>query len=319
MHVMALCKRTTSNRFSARIAGSAPAAEMPRFVEPQLATLKGKAPAGDRWVHEIKFDGYRAQVHVDGGQVRVFTRSGLDWTKKFHLIAESFEGLPIDRAIFDGEICVVKEGRTNFSALQAELAAGRQRSMVLYLFDLLFMDGFDLRKSPQLERKRVLKMLYDEAGMKEPLLYSEHLDTDGQAMFEAAAKLNWEGIISKRVDAPYRSDRNEGWLKIKVSQREQFPIVGFVPAAAGGIAALHVARREGKTLTYVGKVGTGFSMKVSADLRKRLDALPPPKVKLTMKRHIRAVEPSLVAEVEYRDITSDGFLRHSSFKGLAED
>lgn len=227
---VALRKRT-STRFSARIiVGSVPAADMPGFIKPQLAILKLKAPAGERWIHEIKYDGYRVQVHVDRGRVRVFTRSGLDWTKKFHLIAESFEGLPIDRAIFDGEVVVIKDGRTDFGALQAELAAGRQRSIVLYLFDLLFLDGFDLRKSPQLERKRILKSLYDETGMKEPLLYSEHLDTDGQAMFEAAAKLNWEGIISKRVDAPYRSDRNEGWLKIKCSQR------GRRPSGAGSAA-----------------------------------------------------------------------------------
>lgn len=142
---------------------------------------------------------------------------------------------------------------------------------------------------------------------------------DGAAMFAAAEKLNWEGIISKRADAPYRSgDRSDSWQKIKTSRREQFHIVGFVPAL-GGIAGLHVARRESKNLTYVGKVGTGFSYKTSADLRRRLDALPPPKVKLAMKRHIRTVEPKLIANVEYRDITSDGYLRHPSFKGLAED
>jgi ATP-dependent DNA ligase len=138
---------------------------------------------------------------------------------------------------------------------------------------------------------------------------------DGVAMFAGAEKLNWEGIVSKRADAPYRSD---SWQKIKTSEREFFPIVGFEPAL-GGIAALHVGRREGKKLTYVGKVGTGFTMKVSADLRRRLDALPPPKTKLFSKRHIKAVEPTLVAHVEYRDITADGFLRHPSFKGLAED
>jgi bifunctional non-homologous end joining protein LigD len=312
---MALRKRT-STRFSARmIAGSVPAAEMPGFIGPQSATLKLKPPAGDKWVHEIKYDGYRVQVHVDKGKVRCFTRSGLDWTKKFAVIAEGFEGLPTERAIFDGEVCVIKDGRTDFSALQAELASGRQRSLVYYVFDLLFLDGFDLRKVPQIERKRLLENLLK--GVKPPIVYSEHMD-DGVAMFAGADRLNWEGIISKRADAPYRSDRNEGWLKIKTSKREQLHIVGYVQAI-GGIAALHVARREGKKMTYLGKVGTGFTNKVSADLRKLLDALPAPKVKLAMKRHIRAVEPTLIAEVEYREITSEGYLRHSSFKGLAED
>lgn len=316
---MALRKRTKT-RFSARmIEGSVPAAEMPGFVEPQLATLKAKPPAGAGWVHEIKYDGYRIQTHVDRGRVRTFTRSGLDWSKKFGAIVDAFAGAPFEKAIFDGELCVVQDDRTDFSALQAALTAKKQSALVYYVFDLLFLDGFDLRKSPQLERKRILEMLFEEAGLAHPLIYSQHLTSDPNAMFEAAAKLNWEGIISKRADAPYRSDRNEGWLKIKCVQRDSFPIVGFVPAAAGGIAALHVARRDGKKMVYMGKVGTGFTQKVSSDLRKRLDALPPPRTKLQMKRHIRAVEPKLIAEVEYRDITSDGFLRHSSFKGLAKD
>jgi bifunctional non-homologous end joining protein LigD len=317
---MALRKRS-STRFSARmIAGAVPATDMPGFIPPQLATLKLKPPGGDRWIHEIKYDGYRVQVHVDRGKVQVFTRSGLDWTKKFHIIAESFEGLPIDRGIFDGEVCVIKDGRTDFSALQAELSSGRQRSLVFYMFDLLFLDGFDLRKSPQIERKRILKSLYDETRMKAPLLYSEHLTDDPQAMFEAAARLNWEGIISKRVDAPYRSDRNEGWLKIKVSQREKFPIVGFIKDP-GGIAALYLGKRVGKELTYVGKVGTGFTRAVSADLRKKLDAIVTPKSKLTgrvNKPKATWVHPLLVAEIKYRDITAEGYLRHSSFKGLAK-
>jgi bifunctional non-homologous end joining protein LigD len=140
-------------------------------------------------------------------------------------------------------------------------------------------------------------------------------------MFKAAAKLNWEGIISKRVDAPYRSDRNEGWLKIKCSVREKFPIVGFVPDP-GGVAALYLGKRVGKELTYIGKVGTGFTRAVSADLRKKLDAIATPKTLLTgkaSKPRARWVEPTLIAEVEYRDITSEGYLRHSSFKGLAKE
>lgn len=309
----------SSTRFSARmVQGATPSAEMPGLVSPQLATLKLKAPAGDRWIHEIKYDGYRAQVHIDRGRVRVFTRNGYDWTKKFHLIAEAFEGLPIDRAIIDGEICVIKDGRTDFSALQAELGSGRQRSLVMYCFDLLFLDGFDLRQSPQIERKRILKSLFDEIRMTPPLLYSAHLETDGQEMFEHTCKLNWEGIISKRTDAPYRSDRNEGWLKIKCVQRDAFPIVGFIPNT-GGIAALYLGKRDGDGLAYVGKVGTGFTRKASVDLRKRLDALVTPKSKLSgkvSKPKATWVNPSLLADVEFRDITSEGYLRHSSFKGL---
>ncbi|WP_404535538.1 non-homologous end-joining DNA ligase [Bradyrhizobium ottawaense] len=291
---------------------------MPRFIPPQLATLRPMPPAGAGWIHEIKFDGYRAQAHISADGTRVFTRSGLDWTKRFPTIAAELAGAGIDQAVIDGEIVVIVDSRTDFSALQADLSAGRHDRMLFYAFDLMHLDGHDLRKVPLRERKRLLQKLIERTGLGPSIIYSEHMD-DGATMFAGAERLNWEGIVSKRADAPYRSgERSDSWQKIKTSKRETFHIVGFVPAM-GGIAALHVARREGEKLTYVGKVGTGFTMKVSTDLRRRLDALPAPKQKLVAKRHIKAVEPRLVAKVEYRDITADGYLRHPSFKGLAED
>lgn len=297
--------------------GSVPA-PMPGFIPPQLATLRPRPPAGADWIHEIKFDGYRAQIHVSANGTRVFTRSGLDWTKRFTGIASPWAGAGVDQAVVDGEIVVVVDSRTDFSALQADLAAGRQDRLLFYAVDLLHLDGHDLRKVPLRERKRLLAELIEDRKLKAPIIYSEHM-ADGAAMFAGAERLNWEGIVSKRADAPYRSgDRSDSWQKIKTSKREQFHVVGYVPAT-GGIAALHVARREGAKLIYVGKVGTGFTMKVSADLRRRLDALPSPKQKLIAKRHIKVVEPALVAHVEYRDFTAEGYLRHPSFKGLAED
>jgi bifunctional non-homologous end joining protein LigD len=209
---------------------------------------------------------------------------------------------------------VVVNERTDFSALQADLAADRQDRLLFYAFDLLYLDCYDLRRAPLLERKRLLRNLFDRTGLKAPALYSEHMN-DGVAMFAGAERLNWEGIVSKRADAPYRSGGSDSWQKIKTSKRETFPIVGYVPDL-GGITALHVARRDGKKLTSVGKVGTGFTNKVSADLRRQLEALEKPKERIAGKRHIRAVEPRLVAHVEYRDITADGHLRHPSFKGL---
>jgi bifunctional non-homologous end joining protein LigD len=173
-------------------------AEMPGFIKPQLATLKSKAPKGDQWLHEIKYDGYRIQVHVNRGK-KVYTRNGLDWTKRFSTIAGAFD-IP-GEAIIDGEVVVVHEGRTNFSELQAELAAGRQDRLVYYAFDLLWRDG-DLRNFPQDERKQALLDMLGENGIEAPVVYSDHLVGDGQQMFEHAAKLNWEGIISKRADAP---------------------------------------------------------------------------------------------------------------------
>ena len=312
--------KRTQTRFVARmIKGAVPAADMPGFIPPQLATLKLRAPVGEKWIHEIKYDGYRVQVHLNKGNVKLYTRNGHDWTNRFAIIAESFN-IPVERAIFDGEIVVVKDGRTNFSQLQAELASGRQRALAFYAFELLFLEGFDLQRSPQLERKRVLKMLFDETKLKSPILYSDHLVTDGNEMFQHACKLNWEGIISKNAEAPYRSERNEGWLKIKCSQRAKFPVIGFIKDP-GGIAALYLGKHDGKELSYIGKVGTGWSRTVSADLRKKLNEVVSPKSKLTKpvrKPKATWVEPKFYAEVEYRDITSEGLLRHSSFKGLSD-
>ena len=288
---------------------------MSGFVKPQLATLKTKAPNGDRWLHEIKYDGYRVQVHVNSGRKKVYTRNGLDWTKRFSVIAGALD--ISGQAIIDGEVVVVHEGRTNFSELQAELAAGRQDRLVYYAFDLLWRDG-DLRKLPQIERKQALLNLLGENGIENPVLFSEHLIGDGQKMFEHAAKLNWEGIISKRADAPYRSGRNENWLKIKAVQKGKFPVVGFVKDPSG-VAALYLGKQEGKDLVYMGKVGTGWSRTVSSQIRKQLDTVVSPKSKLT--KNIRKpkatwVEPKFYADVEYRDVTSEGLLRASSFKGL---
>src|SRR6267154_5981113 len=290
---------------------------MPGFIKPQLATLKAKAPQGEQWIHEIKYDGYRVQVHVNSGRKKVYTRNGLDWTKRFSVIAGAMD-IP-GQAIIDGEVVVIHEGRTNFSELQAELSAGRQDRLVYYAFDLLWRDG-DLRKLPQIERKQALRDLLDENGIEAPIVYSEHLTGDGQEMFEHAAKLNWEGIISKRADAPYRSERTEAWQKIKTVQKGSFPVIGYIKDPTG-VAALYLGKREGKDLVYMGKVGTGWSRTVSSQIRKQLDTVVSPKSKLTKpikKPKATWVEPSFVADVEYRDITSEGLLRASSFKGLSK-
>jgi bifunctional non-homologous end joining protein LigD len=288
---------------------------MPGFIKPQLATLRSNAPNGDLWLHEIKYDGYRIQVHLSRGRKKVYTRNGLDWTQRFTEIAGAL-AVP-GEAIIDGEVVVVHEGRTNFSELQAELAAGRQGRLVYYAFDLLWRNG-DLRKLPQIERKQLLLDLLGENGVELPVLYSEHLVGDGQKMFEHAAKLHWEGIVSKRADAPYRSERNENWLKIKAIHKGKFPVIGFIKDQTG-VAALYLGKQEGAELVYMGKVGTGWSRTVSNQIRKQLDTVISPKSKLTKavkKPKATWVEPKFCADVEYRDITSEGLLRASSFKGL---
>lgn len=314
-------KRTQSPSLG-DVEGAIPSVVMPGFLAPQLAILRPRPPTGAEWIHEIKLDGYRAQAHVSADGTKVFTRSGLNWTKRFVRIEAELAGAGLGQAIIDGEIVVVVDERTDFGALQADLATGRQDRMLFYAFDLLYADGYDLRKVPLVERKRLLRDLFDRFGLSAPIIYSEHMETDGAAMFEAAKRLNWEGIISKKADAPYRSgDRSDSWQKIKTSVREKFPIVGFIPGA-GGISALYLGKREGRELRYIGKVGTGFTRTTAADLRRKLDAIATPKQKLTKQvRKPKAtwVEPVLIADVEYRDITGDGLLRHPSFKGLADD
>ncbi|WP_333927005.1 non-homologous end-joining DNA ligase [Bradyrhizobium sp. CCBAU 11361] len=290
-------------------------AVMPRFIKPQLATLKMKAPAGEGWIHEIKYDGYRVQIHVDRGAAKIFTRNGHDWTKRFSAIAGAFRLK--SQTIFDGEVVVVHEGRTNFSKLQADLAKGRQDRMLFYAFDILFHNGEDLRSKPQLKRKEILKELIDM--LDPPVLYSDHLEGGGHQLFEGAARLNYEGIVSKRVDAPYRSDRNEGWLKIKTVQKGKFPVVGFIKDPSG-VAALYLGKKEGKNLVYMGKVGTGWDRTTSAKMRRALDAVISPKSKLSKqlkKPKATWVEPVFAAEIEYRDITSEGLLRASALKGFS--
>jgi bifunctional non-homologous end joining protein LigD len=289
---------------------------MPGFIKPQLATLKSKAPSGSQWVHEIKYDGYRVQVHVNRGVVKIFTRNGYDWTKRFSFIARAFRLK--SQSIFDGEVVVVHEGRTNFSELQADLAKGSQHRMTFYAFDLLYHNGTDLRPKRQIERKEVLKSLTDM--LEPPVLYSEHVLSDGNEMFAASCKLGWEGIVSKDANAPYRSDRVEAWQKVKCVQKGKFPVIGFIKDPTG-VAALYLGKREGKDLVYMGKVGTGWSRTVSSQIRRQLETVVSPKSKLTKpvkKPKATWVEPSFVADVEYRDITSEGLLRQSSFKGLSK-
>jgi bifunctional non-homologous end joining protein LigD len=224
-------------------------APMPGFVQPQLATLKAKPPGGD-YLHEIKFDGYRVQPHISRGHATIYTRSGLDWTKRFRPIAEALD--QNISAIFDGEVVVVENDRPNFSLLQADLSSGRKDRMALYVFDILFLDGQDLRDVPLIGRKQVLSSL--RSKFRSPVFLSEHFDVDGPDLFESASRMGLEGIVSKRMDAPYKSGRTETWIKVKCVRKGRFPIVGFIPDV-GGVSALYLGKREGKELIYAGKVG----------------------------------------------------------------
>lgn len=241
-------------RFVARTLKGAKPAPFPGFVEPCLATLKDKPPAGPRWVHELKLDGYRAQASFDDGRATIYSRRGHDWTARFRPIAEALQHLPANGFIIDGEVVVPDQhGRPNFGWLQDDLAEGRTDRMLYYAFDLLWLDGFDIRAAPLVDRKRVLAEILETPP--HPIVYSEHFEVEGAALYDQACKLGVEGILSKVRDAPYRSGRGDTWIKVKCWQRRKFVAVGFVPESTAGIAALRPGEIRGGKLMYAGKVG----------------------------------------------------------------
>ena len=300
-------------------------APMPGFIEPQLATLRPSPPEGEDWLHEIKFDGYRIQAHVSGGKVKLFTRKGLDWTPKFgDAIADSLAALDCDDAIIDGEVVVLSDkGVASFSALQDALSAGRTGSMLYYVFDLLHLDGADLRGTALAARKEKLLALIGSNST--PLHYSEHFTEPGRTMLAHVCKMGLEGVISKRADAPYEAGRGSGWVKAKCTLRQEFVILGYVPSTATGrgLRSLVVGYNKNGKLQYGGRVGTGFSSTAAHDLKKRLDRLvtkkPPVVSEPARDKQVVWTKPQLVAEVEFRSWTTDGILRQASYQGLRED
>ena len=263
-----------------------------------------------------------------GDRVKLLTRKGLDWTAKFSGIAQSLRALKLGSALIDGEVVVEDEaGVSSFTGLQEALKSGRSDRMVFYAFDLLYLDGYDLTRVPLIDRKILLAGCLDDVPAHGAVRYSEHIERSGAAMVRHACRLGLEGIVSKRKDLPYRAGRGPHWLKIKCMQRQEFVIAGYVPSttSARRSVAWFWALHEGGRLVHVGRVGTGFTEAVARDLWTALEALkrsdPPFAQKLPAEaaRGVRWVEPKLVAEVELRGWTTDGLLRHASFKGLRDD
>ncbi len=299
-------------KMAARKAAAAPARKtrrkrgpMPGFIEPQLATLRTSPPEGDAWVHEIKFDGYRIQAQVSDGEVTLFTRKGLDWTARFGTqIAKTLAALDCDDAVLDGEIVVLSDkGIASFSALQEALSSGRGERLLYYVFDLLWLDGKDLRGLPLAERKAKLQALVGAPSNRSPVQFSEDFSEPGRTMLAHACRMGLEGVISKRTDASYESGRSHDWVKTKCTLRQEFVILGYVPstAAGRGLRSLAVGyHRQGK-LQYGGRVGTGFAGTITNELKKRLDMIrakkPPVSGEAAKDREVVWVKPELVAEV----------------------
>lgn len=298
---------------SAEIGVKAP---YPGFVPPALATSIDKVPSGDRWFHEIKFDGYRSQLHVINSDTKVYTRNGVDWTRRFKKVANDAFLINAESAIIDGEITVpAADGTSDFAVLQKELK-GDSTKIVMVAFDLLYMNGHDLRKLPLSERKARLKKLIAKTNIQ----FSESFQVDGGEMLAHCCKLGLEGVVSKIASSPYASGRTDYWVKKTCAQRETLTIAGF---ALDGSKwdGLYIGRRNGKDLVYAGKVDHGFDKTSAAELRRRLTPLirkTQPFSKAIAHKAIW-VEPELMAEIEYRAKSAAGKVRHPFFKGLRED
>jgi bifunctional non-homologous end joining protein LigD len=296
---------------------------MPDRVRPCLAMLVDKPPKGPDWAFEVKWDGYRLAVHVEADRVRIVTRGGYDWTSRFASIAAEARQLGYKTLILDGEAVVLDDqGRSDFGLLQRALGKRPSlhdpREILFFAFDLLYVDGWDLRRLPLRERRWLLEPIV--AGRESAIRLSEEVEADGEEFLRIACEHGLEGIIAKQREKPYRSGRNGDWLKITCTRRDSFVIVGYEPSTfPGAIGRLLLAARKGDGLIYVGGVGTGYSREMAIELRKLLSGMVAKKRAVNLKRKGAVfTEPVLIAEIEYRTWTEDGKLRHPSFKGIRE-
>jgi bifunctional non-homologous end joining protein LigD len=299
-------------------------AEFPAFIEPCDPSLRQRAPAGDDWVYEIKADGYRSQIHVHNGKVTAYSRTGLNWTDQFSLIAEAAQRLSVRQAVFDGEAVVYgATGIPDFQALRRELGRKRLGGLRYHAFDLLYLDGYDLRSVPYVQRKEILKQVL--AGAPEQLIYVGYLEAEGGRVYDHACNMGLEGIVGKRRQSIYRSGRVNDWVKLKCTKSDNFPIVAFVEklgARPRRIASLYLGRRKDGKLVYAGKARTGYTEAIARELREQLDPLitkTSPLSEQVNKPKATWVTPALDAEIEYGGLTDDGLLREAVFKGIRDD
>ncbi|MGH8387473.1 MAG: DNA ligase D [Pseudomonas sp.] len=313
---------------SAQLAG-AHKAKLPDVIKPELATLVEKAPEGE-WSYEVKFDGYRIMARIDHDEVKLFTRNGHDWTHKLPGQAKALASLGLESAWLDGEMVVADErGVPDFQALQNAFDAGRSGNILYYLFDLLYLNGVDLREVPVEERRAALATVL-KANNDDPLLrFSNAFGEDPQALLNSACQMRMEGLIGKRLGSPYVSRRSSDWVKLKCKHRQEFVIVGFTDPkgsrSAFGALLLGLHDRDSGKLRFAGKVGTGFT---EATLSKIHEQLKPLQVKKTALANppgeaefkgVHWLKPSLLAQVAFAEMTKDGSVRHAVFHGLRDD
>ena len=320
-------KSTAAKRFApAKLPGAKEA--LPGFVAPQLASEAATPPVGAQWVHELKLDGYRVQAHIDkAGKVRLFTRSGLDWTHRMPAVARELGKLSVESAILDGEVVVLDgEGQSSFAALQAAFDEGAAHPLTYFVFDLLHLNGHNLRQQPLTARKEILAKMLDSMAEHEVIRYGQHIEAEGAMIFAEACQRGAEGIVSKRGDGVYLSGRSKSWIKSKCDRRQEFVIGGFTKPSNGteGIGALLLGYYEGKKLVYAGRTGTGFTQVSSRALRRQLEGIRQAKIPFAAVPDAAAkgaiwVKPALVGQVQFSTWTADKLVRQASFKGLRDD
>ncbi|AGN79198.1 DNA ligase D [Pseudomonas sp. GD03651] len=324
----AAAKKAAAPRASRKRTVKGPKVPLPAQLSPQLATLVDSPPSGD-WRYEVKFDGYRILARIEGDDIRLFTRNGHDWSSKMPRQIAALRELGIDAAWLDGEMVVADEnGAADFQALQNAFDTEHDDAITYYLFDLPFLGGQDLRQVALQGRRDTLRQLLerDESGV---LKFSADFDEPVQSLLDSACRLELEGLIGKRADSPYSGRRSPDWVKLKCKQRQEFVVVGYTDpkGSRSGFGALLLALHDDDSgqLRYAGKVGTGFSTATLASIHARLKPLQIAKPALAKPptgaeaRGVHWLQPQLLAEVAYAQMTRDGIVRHSVFHGLRDD